>query len=194
MKNKTILLLLLLYSIGGFAQTPATDSNYKLIFEDEFVKPTGMSDSAYLSQKWSFLVGGDNAADSDGKHNCYCSTENGNNHRVDSGVCTLTFRNEPYPCRIDTHYDDPNTPLVNEYGFKVTLLEHTGGNLVSRLNNFRYGYYEIRCRLPDFDLTHCYDGLNVNFWLAKNIFNYFLPKLVFVNNSYLFCILFNRCA
>ena len=164
MKNNIIFLLSFCF-YGCFGQTPATDSNYTLVFEDNFNTYTHWTQ---LDTNWSFLGGGINNPDNlndpdtinDGR--CYCSTNDGHNHSVDTangGICTITFRKEPPNAPYNCFMISGN-PDTQHY----VPMNYTSGFLVSK-DSFQYGYYEIRSRLPDFSIANNYEGLIPNFWM-----------------------------
>jgi len=122
---------------------PCAGAGYKLVFEDLF-------DENYLDfSKWELPYEGVPARkDFDGSKQWLANTGNmpaipyTNNIEVSNGTLKIIAKRENSPI-IGTFYSNYN-PVV----LKTDTFDYSAARILSK-NKFRYGLYEMRCRLPE---------------------------------------------
>ena len=127
-----------------FAQTPVTDPHWQLKWEDEF------NGTLVNTTKWDFMP--------DWGYCGYIERNtippplgNGTNHIVSDGTIKLITKKE--------------TSICTEWNGDTSTKHYTTGVLVSR-EAWKYGFFEIRCRIPELHDTSCTgEGFLTCFWL-----------------------------
>lgn len=145
MKRKIFLLLFFCVSYHVvLSQTPISDSSWTITFEDNF------NDTVIDCTKWRFNPPWktcDNAA------LLTNPTNGGNNHVLNDGILSLVIKEEQDSVSCwEQCYDS------------VYNKKYTSGGLFSK-EDFKYGYFEIRCKLPQYDDTLKGHGMSAAFWM-----------------------------
>jgi len=188
---KTILILfssILFYNQILFAQLPPFDPNYKLVFEENFdsigINPKKWSSIWNWNQGGSAsipycnnLPGGILTSELNGYRkrnfeNCTFDT-------LGTGKLTIVSKKETYwgwvdnwplccsdSCKYGSGHDICTTHSCNEtcHDGDNVKFNYTTNMLISK-ETFRYGYYEIRCKIPKPILPKTNKGIGPNFWL-----------------------------
>lgn len=140
--------ILCLFSISlvvASAQTPSCDKNWYLESEmsDEF------SGTQINSNKWSRCMSWGDCDIADDGTITKCSDDQ-SLYELSGGVLTLYAKKQSQVCK---KYEDGV--------WKYFISQYTEGALFSK-NRYGYGYFEIRCKLPQ---VYKYRGINPSFWL-----------------------------
>ena len=140
MKKGYILIILAgLFIFSAFSQTPISDQHWTLYFEDQF------NGTSVNTSKWNFSFPWSNC---DGEAH---QTSHGGNHEFSNGTIKLVSKKESSIC---SHWD--GTAFSKPY---------TTGALFSK-ETFKYGYFEIRCKLPELKNTsYTGKGFAPGFWM-----------------------------
>jgi len=178
----------LLLTLEVLAQLPPEDDSYKLTFHDEFDSTEINSGKWKTNMSWnqsgykdvSYCRNIDNGLISHEKYGY--RKRNWDNVRTDttgSGTITIVSKEEKYkgevwnwyPCEHDschmgTGYHNCNNTHTPPKCWDVDSLwfNYTTNQLISK-EEFRYGYFEIRCRIPVPDTPRTNTGIGPNFWL-----------------------------
>lgn len=167
MKTKIFLFLTILLSLNmGFAQTPKNDPNWMLHFEDNF-------DAAPLNlNKWDYRP--------TWKSTCLPSGtvtdpyNGGTNHLFSNGKLKLISKEEQSICESyswEEQLDENGNPMFDENGYPLYIEYvdlktklYTSGQIISK-TDFKYGYFEIYCKIPQYSDSRHGRGLSPTFWL-----------------------------
>lgn len=138
MKKQFILFSILLIYSYSFSQTPLTDSNWTIEFEDNFSGTTINSIDWNHSPPWGDC------------HGDVKLTTNPDNRKIENGILKLTLKEETCQCETwdDVKFDK----------------NYTEGALYSN-ERYKYGYFEISCKIPELSGTsYTGKGLGPSFW------------------------------
>ena len=144
MKKTTLFIMACLFiSHTTFAQTPATDPHWQLKWEDEF------NGTLVNTTKWGFMP--DWGYCGYGAHNTIPPPSgNGTNHVVSNGTIKLISKKE--------------TTVCTEWNQVTSIKDYTTGVLISQ-EAWKYGFFEIRCKIPEISKDYSCYGFQTNFWL-----------------------------
>lgn len=178
MKYKKIIVFFIGLFIGAVVhgQIPDNDDTWQLIFNDVF---TGTSvdsslwDSNYPWNQKSYLLtcdlNNDGEKDTVFTENVGYRTWDFENCELDNGILKIISKQESYLGKvwddwlpiIDTITGDTidKKPIETWHNFNYTT-----GMLISKFK-IRYGYFEIRCKIPKPQVPHQTKGLGPNFWI-----------------------------
>jgi len=183
---KTFVFVLILVSTSIInAQLPPNDPNYQLVFEDNF------DSTAINTSKWRSIWDWNQS----GSINVsYCNNipsgwirpdlygyrkTNFENCIVSGGSLKIVSKKENYSgwvdnwplctsdsCKKGTGYGACETSHTPPYCWDHDLVKfnYTTGMLISK-ETFKYGYFEIRCKLPKPTSPKTSKGIGPNFWL-----------------------------
>lgn len=181
MKTTYIYIALLLLAAGichpisVLSQTPATDPNWKLCWQDEF------NDTILNTNKWThqddfrasricrILNGASYTNDLQAHRTAYTETVNGQSNFIygfdsnaNSGIIKLVVRKDTITINNGINYCTPPT-YGNTHTYDYTAPAHLRSKTI-----FRYGYFEIRFRLPNLNCEYNNKGIGANFWLFSD--------------------------
>jgi beta-glucanase (GH16 family) len=154
-KPQIVILLMLLTTNICYSQTPISDNNWVVHFEDNF-------DGATLdSNKWTYrpfwLTTCDNAATQTNPFN------GGTNHILSNGKLKLIAkRDTTFCCNYNWYCNPVCIDTFETY--------YTTGHIISN-DAFQYGYFEMECKIPQYvgnKDTTC-EGLTPCFWLWNQV-------------------------
>lgn len=169
---KLILLVKMVLISKLIGQIPNNDPTWKLIFVDEFdgsvIDDTKWRDHYPWNQR-SFLLGcGNDTVQTENIGYRTWDFENCELDTTSSGTLSIVSKEESYYGKVwdSWVWDDcfvpgffQNCPVETWENFNYTT-----GMLMSR-DFFKYGYFEIKCKLPVPENPHETKGLGPNFWL-----------------------------
>jgi len=177
MKIKKVLLLIIIVIAHycSLGQLPNNDPSWQLIFDDDF---SGTSidnskwNSSYPWNQRSFLLTCDNDQnghkDTINSENVGYRTWNFENCELDNDILKIISKQENYLGKVwdSWIWDDCYIPGVFQWCPVDTFVNfnYTTGMLYSKMK-IRYGYFEIRCKLPEPQNPHETKGLGPNFWI-----------------------------
>jgi len=156
--NKIIFFIIcaLFIHVSISAQTPANDPHWQLVWEDNF------NGTSVNTGTWSYFAPWGNC-------NCQAHQTNGANHEFSNGIIKLVSKKENSVCWECDHGPDPETrpnPIPIGGGLHTHALSYTTGALCSK-EAFKYGYFEIRCKLPELSNTqYTGKGFSPGFWMT----------------------------
>jgi len=176
LKKIFLLIMFVIAYYCSLGQLPNNDPSWQLIFDDDF-SGTSIDNSKWNSNyPWnqgSYLLTCDN--NQNGYFDTISSeyvgyrTWNFENCELNNGVLKLISKQESYLGKVWDDWIpiiDPNTgdtigwnPIETWHNFNYTT-----GMLYSKMK-IRYGYFEIRCKLPEPQNPHETKGLGPNFWI-----------------------------
>jgi beta-glucanase (GH16 family) len=157
MKRKLLLLYTLMTYLVGYGQTPFTDSNWAIEFEDNF------NGSAVNTTDWNYAPPWSSC------HGDAGLTTSSNNRKVEGGILKLMIRKETCQC---TRWDGV-----------VFNKNYSSGALYST-DLYKYGYFEIRCKIPELaGSSYTGRGLGPNFWFWPLPANSYDPSITDVRWS-----------
>lgn len=165
---------LILFTNQSLAQQRSPiDTSYHLVFEDNF------DDTIINRNKWKSLwdwnqsgVYPDYVCPAVKKQGVSYITMNFENCPVKNGVATIVSKREHYCGTVWNWPSCDSSACVglecnNNHCFRgndTVCVEYTTGILISK-QSFKYGYFEIRCKLPVPELPKTNQGVGPNFWL-----------------------------
>lgn len=129
MKKVFILLSIYIINYYTYAQTPISDKNWIVSFEDNFNENSINTNKWKLKFPWSHT-----------ESDIACFMTDGNNHIVSNGILSLMVKKE----------DKTGVVLKWTNGILSSyskIFHYTRGEIISK-ETFKYGYFEIRCKLP----------------------------------------------
>lgn len=154
----------MLISTNIKAQLPPDNKNYKIVFQDEF-DSLGVdsinkwSRADWHSQWWRYDTANCNIFldhRTNSPHNISFDT-------TGSGKVTLTARRENPPLYFWVADECADTSGYHAF-------DYTSPAWFESYRKFKYGYFEIRCRIPQIDTTsYTIRGIGPNFWLYRGI-------------------------
>lgn len=178
MRKFTLLITIMIaYHSYSFAQMPSQDSSYALVFNDDF------NDTILNTNNWQT-----NAPYGNLQYKLTCSSPQdtlwfleyytpGDNLTFTGNSVKLQVKREDYSGTYVDHYDA--TPgcdstclwwqCKNDTCYRADVdtatFKYTSARLWSK-KKFKYGYFEIRVKLPDQPTPPAtYQGISTNFWL-----------------------------
>lgn len=145
MRKTFLLFILSLLFLGGFSQNPSNDKSWVIdhFGSDEF-NGTSIDVTKWDHQPpWS-------SCDGDA-----CLTTDSENRKVENGILKLVVQRETCLCR-DWDGKTHNKPF-------------TSGAIFSK-STFRYGYFEIRCKIPELkNSSYTGRGFSPDFWMWPSL-------------------------
>lgn len=180
-KHITFTLVIIVNSLLSYAQLPSTDPAYAITFGDDFNDTTGYHGNNIDTSKWLTSPPWNNGGtkttmrwrDSanhvwkyDTLHlagyNLYYPTDTNNVHVIPGtpGVCRLIARRGPFLTDYWTFPGNVFTPVQ-------TLFKYSNGSLSSK-RLLRYGYYEIKFRLPSLSAPDTAHNYKPTCWLFSS--------------------------
>lgn len=152
--EKHILIIIALLSFSNlFSQTPKNDPAWTTFWEDNFNATTLNRTQNGWSHRASW-------GDCDNGAKLTDPAVGGQNHILNNGILDLVSKRETAIC---TTFSNPPTPNVYEQK------DFTAGHILSK-KAFKYGYFEIRCKIPQPDANNSYKGLSPTFWLFPSAY------------------------
>ncbi|HNW69485.1 MAG TPA: glycoside hydrolase family 16 protein [Bacteroidales bacterium] len=152
------------FPLTSFSQLPKNDPTWQLVFEDEF-DSIGLNTTHFNQNDWKcgLYAYWDNDLG-------YCVI-NQTNHTTDNsnllfdttGTGKITIRTKKHnpPVSVFSRNECDNTDGMHNFNYT------TAAWLASN-DKFKYGYFEIRCKLPVLTGSNNSLGLGPNFWLYEN--------------------------
>lgn len=148
MKNLLIFLFGSLYYCVAFGQNPSVDPTWSLVWSDEF---TG---SILDNTKWCRH---DHRKFEHGQLQLAAyRTDNNDNLQFNNGTVTQIVKQET----ITVVNANANTGVIEPWTY-----EYSAPSMMLSQEKFKYGYFEIRCKLPDLPSLRTNNGIGPNFWL-----------------------------
>ncbi len=179
--KKFLVLAVLAFCSSVYAQYPPLNSHYQLVFADEFNYPDSVKVDS-LAKRWNSIWPWNQSSimqgclpDKYGKpmpvpvRKIGYRTWNFHNCELDTGVLRIVSRKENYAGEVWNGWDCLQTDslgkcLKYKQRDSIVNFSYTTGMLLSK-SKFRYGYFEIRCKLPKPRKPHASRGIGPNFWL-----------------------------
>lgn len=179
-----ILLAMIMFSNYNIAQLPPNNPNYEIVFEDNF-NGTSINTSKWNSM-WPWNQSGfidtywcNNIPDGIGADLYGYRKVNFENCSVSGGTLKIISKRENYSgwvwnwplctsdsCSQGTGYHPCDTSYTPPKCFDEDVLNfnYTTNMLISK-EFFKYGYFEIRCKIPVPEYPKNNKGIGPNFWL-----------------------------
>lgn len=192
--NNKVVLLMFTYCYTSYGQLPSQDSSYTMVFNDEF-NSTSLDNS-----KWETNVPWGNYY-----YKLNCNNPNpdtlffvdyftaGNNLQFTGTSVKLIAKHEKYPAQYIKGWYKSYNPgcatacnpawanCINDSCILPIVLTDTFQYTTARLwskKKFKYGYFEIRVRIPDPPtLPSTFQGHSTNFWLFNSDNNIYISEL-----------------
>jgi beta-glucanase (GH16 family) len=176
LKKIFLLIMFVIAYYCSLGQLPNNDPSWQLIFNDDF-SGTSIDNSKWNSNyPWnqgSYLLTCDNNQNGDfvtiNSEYVGYRTWNFENCELNNNILKIISKQESYLGKVWDDWIpiiDPNTgdtigwnPIETWHNFNYTT-----GMLYSKMK-IRYGYFEIRCKLPEPQNPHETKGLGPNFWI-----------------------------
>ena len=158
MKKQFLLLCTLLIYSYSFSQTPSTDLNWIIEFEDNFNGTTLNTADWNYSPPWGNCHGSDVALTTDSEY-----------RKVENGILKLTVKEENCQCQ---RWDG------------VTFNKNYKEGALYSSERYKYGYFEIRCKIPELSgSSYTAKGIGANFWFWPLPANSYDPSITDVRWS-----------
>ena len=186
MKRLFVLLSLLLITVVASAQQiPINDDSWVLVFEDNFDGNVIDTTKWRFHQPWGTCDYNAKLTD---------PYEGGRNHILNNGILSLTINRETDSVVCWECCDNPPN------GICTRKKGYTSGALLSKQGiDFKYGYFEMRCKLPQYNNPKKTKGFGASFWLWPldgmpnnikwseiDIFETFYDEELGIDNKYTF--------
>lgn len=157
MRKIIYLCILIIISLNVMAQIDLNDRNWSCTLSDDFNQPNRQFDVTFHEPMWRWIAFAQtlqSGVTKPGLHNVYQWYNN--TFDPTNGILTLTAYHAEQDSLLCGDYDIPpdKTCQTNHH-----QLYYLSGMIETPNHTFRYGYYEIRCRIP----TH--KGAFSAFWL-----------------------------
>lgn len=174
-----LFLLMLLSPFLGRAQTPDNDPGWVLYLEDQFDQ--GQVDgSIWGFDDWkrttgNYLNDDGDCIDYDMKAYRTLPGEGYDNFRFDNsgtGTMSLVVHEEHTSEYADFRCDDPITTALLDR-------DYTAPSWLKSIDEYKYGYFEIRCRLPELAIGETNKGIGANFWLWSEGASNYNPNVAY---------------
>jgi len=175
MSKKQLLLLIFIFQLPFnylFCQYPPENPDYNLVFDDEFhyTSKDTLANNWFSTWPWNQKSYIEMCGIQKVSNNDYLAyrTDNFKNCILDGNQLTLVSKKENYIGKVWDRWickDSGNLQHCRKYPVdSLVPFKYTTGMLISK-KQFKYGYFEVQCKLPAPHGLYELKGLGPNFWL-----------------------------
>ena len=153
-----------IFPLTSFSQLPKNDPTWQLVFEDEF-DSIGLNTTHFNQNDWKcgLYAYWDAELDTCVINRTHRTTDNSNLIFDTTGNGKLTICSKKHTPSISALSRNECDSTVSIHDFDFTTAAWIKTN-----DHFKYGFFEIRCKLPNITIDSTNYGLGANFWLYEN--------------------------